>query len=97
MFALLLICESKVEVQWNCFCPIACLLIGDGLMGLVSGTGLLYINNIGAMVSTLNASDKIAKLDPEHVTELQVVQVSTISASNCVGRLCAGRSTFDQD
>ena len=84
-------------MKYKSFCSIACLLINDGSMGLVSGTGLLYINNIGAMVSILNASDEIANLDPELVTELQAVQVSTISAGNCVGRLCAGTCLRDQD
>lgn len=92
IFALLLICEWKSEVKWEHFCLTGCLSIDDASMGLVSGTGLLYINNIGAMVSTLNASNKIMKLDPEHITELQAFQVSTISAGNCIGRLCAGRS-----
>ena len=66
-------------------------------MASVSGTGLLYINNIGTMVSALSATDETGKLDPPYVPEMQALQVSAISAGNCIGRLCAGTHMHDQE
>lgn len=58
-------------------------------MGLCSGTGLMYINNIGTVVATLEPLGSDAK----SVVKLQASLVSLLSIFNCLGRLLAGFSS----
>lgn len=63
---------------------------------LVSGTGLMYINNVGSVVLALanNASSPAptsGKFDEIEVARVQATQVSVISVWNCLGRVSMGR------
>lgn len=58
---------------------------------LVSGTGLMYINNVGSVVLALANEGGIREdYDPAEVSRYQAVQVSTISIWNCLGRVAMG-------
>ncbi|KAJ3296728.1 hypothetical protein HK104_001289 [Borealophlyctis nickersoniae] len=54
--------------------------------GLLVGTGLMYINNIGAIVVALSS----APSDSPPVSRTQSTQVSLISIFNCIGRIVTG-------
>lgn len=58
-------------------------------MGCCSGTGLMYINNIGTVVATLEPTGS----SPISVAKLQASLVSLLSIFNCIGRLLAGFSS----
>ncbi|KAL1719424.1 major facilitator superfamily domain-containing protein [Schizophyllum commune] len=70
------------------------------IISTLSGTGLMYINNVGSMVralyagsvgrSTINPSD----YDDSVASALQATQVSILSVSNCTGRIVAGEWIF---
>ena len=55
----------------------------------VSGTGLMYINNVGAISQAL-----VARGNPDFDTALsaqwQATQVSLVSIANCLGRVALG-------
>lgn len=55
-------------------------------LGLCSGCGLMYINNIGTVARTLAETEA----DPVSVSRSQAFLVSALSVSNCAGRLLAG-------
>ncbi|PWN32787.1 MFS general substrate transporter [Meira miltonrushii] len=57
------------------------------IMTIISGTGLLVINNIGTMTRTLYEYNKRQKGD---VQQLQAHQVSAISIGNALGRILMG-------
>ena len=61
----------------------------------MAGTGLVYINNIGTIVSTLwREGDRPGeKNDVGTVSQSQALQVSIISIWNCLGRLVMGELT----
>lgn len=56
-------------------------------LGLLSGVGLMYLNNIGTIAVTLSHSNTD---DSEDTHATQVYLVSLLSVANCLGRLCAG-------
>ncbi len=61
------------------------------LVLLVSGTGLMYINNVGSVVSALaNEQGAREQYDTTRVEAYQAIQVSTVSIWNCLGRLAMG-------
>ncbi|KAI0337334.1 MFS general substrate transporter [Trametopsis cervina] len=59
------------------------------ITSLLSGTGLMYINNVGSITQAL-----FAKGDPEFderkAAQWQATQVSTVSIANCLGRVLIG-------
>ncbi|KAJ2914144.1 hypothetical protein MD484_g6264, partial [Candolleomyces efflorescens] len=54
------------------------------ILSLLSGTGLMYINNVGSMSQALYAFNNPA-YDPKKAAQWQSVQVSSISLMNCAG------------
>lgn len=58
-------------------------------MLFLSGTGLMYINNVGSMVQALLAHDK-PDYDPAEGLKDQAIQVSNISLFNFLGRIVIG-------
>ncbi|GAA5850222.1 hypothetical protein JCM8547_001048 [Rhodosporidiobolus lusitaniae] len=58
-------------------------------LGLMSGVGLLMINNLGTVVVTLAGADA----NPHAVSKLQSGLVSLLSICNCLGRLAVGFSS----
>ncbi|KAL8283172.1 hypothetical protein RQP46_005950 [Phenoliferia psychrophenolica] len=56
------------------------------IIGLLSGIGLMYINNVGTVTRTLSPLDA----DPRKVAAAQAHLVSLLSVFNCLGRLTAG-------
>ncbi|GAA5835181.1 hypothetical protein JCM11251_006637 [Rhodosporidiobolus azoricus] len=57
-------------------------------LGLCSGVGLMYINNLGTMTTTLASLDPSA--DPLVTSRSQAHLVSLLSIFNCIGRLFVG-------
>ncbi|KAF9460956.1 major facilitator superfamily domain-containing protein [Collybia nuda] len=70
------------------------------ILSMLSGTGLMYINNVGSMSQALFAKDNPA-YDPIEAARWQADQVSVISLMNFSGRICIGlisdfaKSKFD--
>ncbi|KAL1699492.1 major facilitator superfamily domain-containing protein [Schizophyllum commune] len=70
------------------------------IISTLSGTGLMYINNVGSMVRALYAgSVGRSTMNPSHYDDsvasaLQATQVSILSVSNCTGRIVAGEWIF---
>ncbi|KAI5887407.1 MFS general substrate transporter [Schizophyllum commune H4-8] len=66
------------------------------IISTLSGTGLMYINNVGSMVRALYAGSlgRSALAPPDYddsvASALQATQVSILSVSNCAGRISAG-------
>ncbi|KAF7295572.1 NmrA domain-containing protein [Mycena indigotica] len=58
-------------------------------LSLLSGTGLMYINNVGSMSQALYAKDN-AEYDEVEASKWQAAQVSTISIMNFAGRILIG-------
>ncbi|KAI0368451.1 MFS general substrate transporter [Pilatotrama ljubarskyi] len=56
---------------------------------LLSGSGLMYINNVGAISQALFANDN-PDYDEVKAAQWQATQVSTISVMNCLGRILIG-------
>lgn len=59
------------------------------IMSLLSGTGLMWINNVGSIVQALLAKDNPDYGDSES-SRWQSIQVSTVSIMNCTGRIFVG-------
>ncbi|KAI0717569.1 MFS general substrate transporter [Cerioporus squamosus] len=59
------------------------------MMSLLSGTGLMYINNVGAISQSLFAFNN-PDYDEVKAAQWQATQVSTVSLMNCLGRICIG-------
>ncbi|ORY43791.1 hypothetical protein BCR33DRAFT_717434 [Rhizoclosmatium globosum] len=57
-----------------------------GAFILLSGTGLMYINNVGAIVIALSS----AKTIPSDIQATQRLHVSLLSICNCAGRISTG-------
>ena len=55
----------------------------------VSGTGLMYINNVGTISQALFARGN-PNFDTVLSAQLQATQVSIVSIANCVGRIALG-------
>lgn len=66
---------------WVLFCIMCCL----------SGTGLMYINNVGLMAQALFARGD-PKFDTVESAQWQAAQVSITSIANCLGRVIFGSS-----
>ncbi|KAJ8490028.1 hypothetical protein ONZ45_g13353 [Pleurotus djamor] len=64
-------------------------LLMFAIFGLLTGTGLMYINNVGAISQAL-----IAQNDPDYditlAARIQAKQVTIISSMNCAGRVIFG-------
>ncbi|KDQ23280.1 hypothetical protein PLEOSDRAFT_1049311 [Pleurotus ostreatus PC15] len=64
---------------WLCF----------SIFGLLTGTGLMYINNVGTISQAL-----IAQANPDYdiayAARVQAKQVTIVSLMNCLGRICFG-------
>ncbi|KAG2014193.1 hypothetical protein CC2G_011035 [Coprinopsis cinerea AmutBmut pab1-1] len=58
-------------------------------LSLLSGTGLMYINNVGSMSQALYAF-KNPSYDRVEAAKWQAMQVSAISVMNCLGRIFIG-------
>ncbi|EIN04341.1 MFS general substrate transporter [Punctularia strigosozonata HHB-11173 SS5] len=58
-------------------------------MSLLSGTGLMYINNVGSISQALFAQGN-PDYDETMASQWQSVQVSAISITNCLGRIVIG-------
>ncbi|KAH6890095.1 hypothetical protein BKA70DRAFT_1329013, partial [Coprinopsis sp. MPI-PUGE-AT-0042] len=56
---------------------------------VLSGTGLMYINNAGSMAQALYAFEN-TDYDPVQAAKWQATQVSTVSVMNCLGRIIIG-------
>ncbi|RXW15826.1 hypothetical protein EST38_g10027 [Candolleomyces aberdarensis] len=59
------------------------------ILSLLSGTGLMYINNVGSMSQALYAFNN-PHYDPKKAAQWQSIQVSSISLMNCAGRILIG-------
>ncbi|KIL59181.1 hypothetical protein M378DRAFT_15039 [Amanita muscaria Koide BX008] len=59
------------------------------IMSLLSGTGVVYINNVGSMSQVLYAKQN-AKYDDIEASKWQTTQVSVISVMSCAGRIIIG-------
>ncbi|KAJ7250422.1 major facilitator superfamily domain-containing protein [Mycena rebaudengoi] len=59
------------------------------ILSLLSGTGLMYINNVGSMSQALLAKDN-PTYDEVEASRLQSTQVSTLSFMNFSGRILIG-------
>lgn len=68
-------------------CPDFWLLFS--LLSLLSGTGLMYINNVGSISQALFAQGN-PDFDPAESVKWQGMQVSIISVANCLGRVLSG-------
>ncbi|KAF8601274.1 MFS general substrate transporter, partial [Ceratobasidium sp. AG-I] len=60
-----------------------------GIVGMVGGPGLMYINNVGSIVQALFAASRDG-WDEKAAVAAQAYQVSIISVSNSFGRLLIG-------
>ena len=58
-------------------------------MSLLSGTGLMWINNVGNVIQALFAYHH-PHFDPIEVEQAQTKQVSLLSLNNCFGRILIG-------
>ncbi|KAI8984864.1 MFS general substrate transporter [Trametes punicea] len=59
------------------------------ICSLLSGTGLMYINNVGAISQALFANNN-PDYDEVKAAQWQATQVSTVSVMNCLGRILIG-------
>ncbi|KAI1792544.1 MFS general substrate transporter [Ganoderma leucocontextum] len=59
------------------------------ISSLLSGTGLMYINNVGAISQALFAHNN-PDYDEVKAAQWQATQVSTVSIMNCLGRVTIG-------
>ncbi|KAI0959036.1 hypothetical protein AcW1_003984 [Taiwanofungus camphoratus] len=59
------------------------------ITALLSGTGLMYINNVGSISQALFAKGN-TNYDEVQASQWQAAQVSTISIMNCLGRFSIG-------
>ncbi|KDQ53050.1 hypothetical protein JAAARDRAFT_162309 [Jaapia argillacea MUCL 33604] len=59
------------------------------IMSLLSGTGLMYINNVGSVSQALSAQGN-PDYDMVEAAKWQAAQVSTVSITNCLGRIIIG-------
>ncbi|TDL18446.1 MFS general substrate transporter [Rickenella mellea] len=59
------------------------------VLSFFSGTGLMYINNVGSISQALLAKDK-PNYNEKEASKWQNMQVSTISIANCLGRILIG-------
>ncbi|KAG6330721.1 hypothetical protein ID866_8366, partial [Astraeus odoratus] len=59
------------------------------ITSLLSGTGLMYINNVGSISLALFASSN-PEYDGIEAAKWQAAQVSTLSVGNCAGRIVIG-------
>ncbi|KAK0492757.1 major facilitator superfamily domain-containing protein [Armillaria luteobubalina] len=59
------------------------------ILSLLSGTGLMYINNVGSMSQALFAHNN-PTYDEDDAIPWQAAQVSAISIMNCLGRIVIG-------
>ncbi|KAK7438917.1 hypothetical protein VKT23_017844 [Stygiomarasmius scandens] len=60
------------------------------IFSLVSGTGLMYINNVGSMAQVLYIHEHPSTYDDREVAQWQAAQVSTISLTSFAGRVFIG-------
>jgi MFS family permease len=59
-------------------------------MFCISGTGLMYINNVGTIIKSLSFARHHTLPDSSHIQELQNTHVFVLSVFSCLGRLSAG-------
>ncbi|GJE99445.1 MFS general substrate transporter [Phanerochaete sordida] len=59
------------------------------MCSLLSGTGLMYINNVGSISQALFAKGN-PDFDDRKAAQWQATQVSTVSVMNCLGRIIIG-------
>ncbi|KAF9067639.1 major facilitator superfamily domain-containing protein [Rhodocollybia butyracea] len=59
-------------------------------MSLLSGSGLMYINNVGSMAQALYTYRNVDRYDAIDASQWQAKQVSTISLMNFSGRILIG-------
>ncbi|KAG8992142.1 hypothetical protein FRB94_011943 [Tulasnella sp. JGI-2019a] len=59
---------------------------------LLSGTGLMYINNVGSMAQALYLKEHNGERNEEAESKWQAAQVSVTSVANCLGRVIIGIS-----
>ncbi|KAG7441608.1 MFS general substrate transporter [Guyanagaster necrorhizus] len=73
---------------WKLWCTFEFWLIFSILL-LLSGTGIMYINNVGSMSQALFAHNN-PTYDENGAVPWQAAQVSAISIMNCLGRIIIG-------
>ncbi|KIY46796.1 MFS general substrate transporter [Fistulina hepatica ATCC 64428] len=59
------------------------------ILAILTGTGLMYINNVGSMSHALYVKE-VPIYNDATATKWQATQVSTISVMNCLGRIIIG-------
>ncbi|KAH9936843.1 MFS general substrate transporter [Epithele typhae] len=59
------------------------------ICSLLSGTGIMYINNVGAISQALFANNN-PDYDEVEASQWQAAQVSAVSVTNCLGRILIG-------
>ncbi|BFZ54121.1 GTP-binding protein rbg1 [Savitreella phatthalungensis] len=60
------------------------------VVALLSGSGLMYINNVSNTLVALSRAESPASEDTMHPEALQQLNVSVLSIFNCAGRIFAG-------
>jgi len=59
------------------------------IMSLLTGSGIMWINNVGLMARALALKDA-TNLDEQENVKWQTLQVSTFSIASCIGRILIG-------
>jgi len=81
--------EDRIDIHWKALFMTADFWLLFTTMSLLSGTGLMYINNVGSMVQALLAHEN-SEYDQVASLKLQSQQVSYISLCSFGGRITIG-------
>lgn len=82
--------RSYHPMELACHPPFLALAL---VLGLLCGTGLMYINNVGLVVLALAREGRV-EYDAEKVGGWQAKMVGLVSIWNCSGRILGGASPF---
>ncbi|KAJ9095702.1 hypothetical protein QFC21_005574 [Naganishia friedmannii] len=68
------------------------------ILTLLSGTGLMYINNVGSVVLALANAPSAANggVNTLKIAKVQATQVSVVSIWNCLGRIIMGQNAYTE-
>ena len=80
--------RSYHPMELACHPPFLALAL---VLGLLCGTGLMYINNVGTVVLALGREGRV-EYDAEQVGGWQAQMVGLVSIWNCLGRILGGKS-----
>jgi hypothetical protein len=78
--------RSYHPMELACHLPFLALAL---VLGLLCGTGLMYINNVGTVVLALGRDGRV-EYDAEQVGGWQAKMVGLVSIWNCLGRILGG-------